>query len=192
MVGSCPKCQRPFFVGEGQPAPTNCKGCGSSLMVDTEADAGRGVDLTEAVPTDFSSQREREAAQSIGRVVLGIGVVATVVNLAMAVDTFRFSQSAQKVTGRVSGVEQWQSKKNTKDILQIEYQAAGQKRLVRLSDSSLTPKSGDLIPLLVSASDPEDARLTTGLWSNRIGVGVIGLVLVAGGLMMTRRMLPGT
>ena len=76
--------------------------------------------------------------------------------------------------------------------MQIEYQAAGQKRFVRLSDSSLTPKSGDLIPLLVSASDPEDARLTTGLWSNRIGVGVIGLVLVGGGVMMTRRMLPGT
>ena len=120
-------------------------------------------------------------SQHSGRACLVIGVLSILASGIWSFETWRFTQSAGTISGRVVAEEKIRTKNGIKTYLTVAYGAGGEKRTVRLRDESLKP--GNSTVLLISPTDPTDARDPDAIWDMPIAFLIIGGGLAFVGLL---------
>ena len=194
MVLDCPRCARPCYVSEDRPGPTACRDCGTALSdtppprvtraarqpgpADVAAEVGRINDAVEAEAARGHDVKVRNVTLAVGGGLLLIAAL-------MTAEILTFQQSAQRVSGTVAHVEVWTSTRGrVKNLYKIEYATAKGTESLRSGLSGEDHSRGDAVPLLVSKSDPSDARPVARLWSNTTAAAGFGGLVFAAGLAL--------
>lgn len=114
------------------------------------------------------------------------GVCLLLLAMYWAFLNYSFISNAREVVGIVKDVEYWQSSKRSKSIYQIEYFAGGKKQLLRSAAGQTDYNKGDQVKLLVSPTDPTDARHpdTSTMWGWQIALAIFGGLCIIFGLVM--------
>jgi hypothetical protein len=209
MVGSCPSCKRPWYSRSPNAFPLICKGCGNQItdydQYETDSPSNQqspqsNIEQTAPIQTNFQPtpnlnnyqnspisfevNPDQESSNNTDVIMIVIGILMMIGAGIWAYDTYQFKTNAMVINGKITAQEQWRSTKGTsKAIYHFEYYVNGSKHTIRGSSQD-SHKEGDIVPLLVSKTDPEDAREPTGLYTNKTFIAGFGLFVLLGGLFL--------
>lgn len=124
-------------------------------------------------------------SQQSGRVCLVLGVVLILASGIWTFETWRFQRGADAISGVVVAEEKIRTKHGIKTYQTVAYRAGGTPRTVRLQDEALKP--GNSVALLLSPTDPTDARDPDALWDMQIAILIIGAGLAFVGALYLPR-----
>jgi hypothetical protein len=185
MVGSCPHCKRPWYTA-GRSAPDACRACGGALSNDgqpeTPVSPQKSVSAEGLVGEINYRQGRLNAFRESGEVsrcLMIIGGLGLLAAGAWALETWNFKRTAIPTTGQVVSSSEYSSRRSSGTIATVEYYSSSGRKTITVWNPEQTS-----VPLLVSKTNPSDARSTTGLWTNKVGIGIFSAILLAGGLLL--------
>lgn len=173
MDGYCRHCNLPWYSAAESSQPIRCYGCG---LPAEQSNSPLTRPFTAEPKWLFRGPSIPSARTSV---ILGVALVS--VSAIWSLEIVRFTQDAKNVAGVVVSEDKVRTKHGIKTYQTVSYQAGGKKQSVRISDETLKP--GNSVQLMVSSSDPTDARDPDALWDNKIFLILVGGVISFLGLL---------